>query len=149
MSNQKYLFAAWGDGENTYIYRLDKKGTILRAKITDTEYHYPDRADIPKRVIDEFAEHSVRFWGESTNTTRKTASWSIPENAADTGITDQEFIDLVIERWPNIRFNTDTHRLETSIEFGDGTRKYITIPNSALKFIANRNRYYGNAYWMG
>lgn len=149
MTSTKYLFAAWGDGENTYIYRLDKKGTILRASITDQEYHYPDRAEIPERVIREFAEGSILFWGEATTTTAKTLSWNVPENVSDTGITDQEFIDMVLAKWPNTRFNTETHRLEIRVTLGDGTQKYVNIPNSALKFLANRNRYYGNAYWMG
>lgn len=148
MSSQKFLFSAWGDGTNTYIYRLDKKGTILRAKVTDSEYHYPDRAEIPERVIREFAENSSRFWGEATTIPKQSLSWNIPENASDTGITDQEFINLVIEKWPNTRYNKETHRLETSVELGDGTRTYVNLPNSALKFLANRNRYYGNAYWM-
>lgn len=148
MTSEKYLFAGSGDGENTYIYRLDRKGNILRANITDQEYHYFDRAELPNRVIREFAEGSLRFWGESSTVTPKPLSWNIPENASDTGITDQEFIDLVLEKWPNTRFNTETHHLEIEITLGDGTKKYVRIPNSALKFLANRNRYYGNAYWM-
>ncbi len=148
MTTNKYLFAGWGDGTNTYIFRLDKKGTILRAGVKDTSYHYIDRAEVPERVMKEFAENSVRFWNEPEAIPEETVSWNVQENVADTGITDQEFIDLVLEKWPNTRLNTITHKLETLVTLGDGTKRYAPLPNAALKFLANRNRYYGDAYWM-
>jgi len=148
ISDNKYLFAAWGDGVNTYIFRIDQKGTILRANINDDHYHCIDLSEIPSRIVKEFKENASRFWANQSVYTNKPLSWNISENIVDTGITDQEFMDLVIERWPNTRFNPDTHKLETKIILGDNTEKYVDIPKSTLKFLADRNRYFGDGYWM-
>ncbi len=143
-----YLFTAWGDGTNTYIYRINKKGVILRANINEDHYHYIDLAEVPPRIIKEFKDGASRFWVDPVVISTKELSWNIQENEADTGLTDQEFIDLVIEKWPNTRFNSDTHKLETKIIMGDNTEKYVDIPKSSLKYFADRNKYYGNGYWM-
>jgi hypothetical protein len=148
VSNNKYLFSAYGDGTNIYIYRMDKNGTILRAKHNATEYNYVDVSDIPRRVIKEFTENYNRCWVEPDPIVEQSLSWNIQENDADTGISDEEFVNLIIEKCPGSRFNSEKHCFEILAKLGDGSRKYIRFPNSRLKYMANRNRYFGNASFM-
>lgn len=147
-SNNKYLFSAYGDGTDIYIYRMDKNGIILRAKHDAIEYNSVNVAEIPRRVIKEFTENYNRYWVEPDPIVEPTLSWNIQENDDDTGITDEEFVDLIIAKCPGSRFNTDKHCFEILAESGDGSRKYIRFPNSRLKYMANRNRYFGNASFM-
>lgn len=146
-SNDRYAYAFWGDGTTTYIFRMDKNtGEILRAKTTDDHYSYFDLAKLPRRIIYQFRDICIHKWTDIPEFDEPNRVWELPENDDDTGITDQEFIDLFLARHRNVVF--EDGRFKMLAEMQNHSKQYINVPNSMLRNFAKKNRYFGNAIWM-
>lgn len=149
MSNDKYLYAFCGedfDDENTYIYRLDKNNIILKASVNDKSYKYVDPAEVPVVIWSQFAEAAKRKWTTIEYNEQEPVCWSIPENDADTGISFEEFRDIVLERCPGSSYDDDTATFKQKVITPTG---YITIdmPRSILKNIAEHNKFITISPW--
>ena len=143
--SDKFLYSFYGDGIETWVYRCSESGDIVRAKISDNHYSYFDLAELPIRVAYEFKHAAQRKWNpnvpESTLLTTE-----VQENDSDEGMSDEDFIDYVVNRHRNVKF--EDHKFWMLIEDQDFKRRYIEMPHSMLRSIAKRCGYFGNAIWM-
>lgn len=144
----KYLYAFTHDGfgsSTIRVYRQDKYGTILYANINDKYYRYADLAEVPRRVIEIFRTNSHRYWDEKTVIEQETPFWGLKETDSETGITFEEFMNIVLSRIQNSSYENGIFYV--IVYTATGTKK-MKIPNSTLKQLARSNKYFGNAYWM-
>lgn len=144
--SDNYIYTFYGDGTTTWIYRCSESGDIVRAKSTDTHYSYFDLSEMPKRVICEFRDASKRKWSMDPYPEPELSTQEIPTNDDDTGITDEEFKELVLSRYANVIF--EDSKFKMLVEHQDRSKSYLDMPLSLLKSIAKKNRYFGNAIWM-
>ena len=144
MISDKYLFSGWGDGTNYYIFRMDKEGTILRADIDGTVYYPIALSDVPQPVIVNFMNSSRMLWQEHPRDPDVTPSWGRQENADDTGLTDDEFIDLILERIPGAKFENGKFYIKTEV---NKVWIYRKMPDYTLRQFAKNNKYFGNTYF--
>lgn len=150
MATKKYIYAFSSNGfddSNIHIYRQDESGTVLYAKLGDDHYHYADLAELPRRVIETFNTVSQKQWGEATKVENQLPVWAIAENNNDTGITFEEFVNIVLEKIPNSYYNNSTSQFYVT-QLTPSGKKEIRIPSKTLKHLAQYNKYFESAYWM-
>lgn len=144
--SDKYLYTGYGDGTTTWIYRCDKSGDIVRAKITDDHYSHFDLSDLPKRVSCEFRDAAKRKWSMGEIPEEDALVSEISENSTDSGITDEEFKAFVLSKYSNVIF--ENCRFKMLVEMQDHSKEYVNMPLSLLKSVAKKAHYLGNAIWM-
>jgi len=144
--SDKYAYTFYGDGTTTWIYRYDRGGNIVRAKLTDDHYSNFDLAELPDRVAHEFRDVSKRKWSPKPVFEHRPATWELPINNNDTGISDEEFISRFLSRHRNTIFKDGNFWM--LVENQDRNKSYIKVPYSMLRAFARKNRYFGNAIWM-